>query len=83
MIGPLVGMAVRPARAEHVHEGQIVFGPEPAHEHEHTHEHAVPFFPQRAGHAHDGPEGGADGHESEAGHGPEAGPRDDPEPGVR
>lgn len=55
VIGPLVGMAVRPAREEHEREGQIVFGPAPAHEHE----HAVPFFPQRAEHAHDDPEAGA------------------------
>lgn len=58
VIGPLMGMAVRPARDEHSREGQIVFGPEPAHEHEDQHEHAVPFFPQRAGHAHDDPEAG-------------------------
>jgi 4-azaleucine resistance transporter AzlC len=77
VIGPLVGMALRPGRADHEREGQIVFGPEPAHEHEgehahehegehghehahehpHGHEHAVPFFPQRGGHAHDNPEG--------------------------
>ena len=57
VIGPLVGMAIRPGRADHEREGQIVFGPEPAHEHEH--EHAVPFFPQRADHAHDDPEAGA------------------------
>jgi 4-azaleucine resistance transporter AzlC len=58
VIGPLVGMAIQPARDEHPHEGQIVFGPEPAHEHEHEpeHEHAVPFFPQRGTHAHDDPE---------------------------
>ena len=58
VIGPLVGMAIRPFPDEHGREGQIAFGPEPAHEHEH--EHAVPFFPQRAAHAHDDPEAGAD-----------------------
>jgi 4-azaleucine resistance transporter AzlC len=31
VIGPLVGMAVRPSRAEHAPEAQIVFGPEPGH----------------------------------------------------
>jgi 4-azaleucine resistance transporter AzlC len=73
VIGPLVGMAIQPARDEHAHEGQIVFGPEPAHEHE----HAVPFFPQRAGHAHDESEAGA-------GHGPGAGhAHHDPEAGLQ
>lgn len=52
VIGPLVGMAVRPAREEHPREGQLAFGPEPAHEHE----HALPFFPQAGGHARDDPE---------------------------
>jgi predicted branched-subunit amino acid permease len=52
VIGPVVGMAMRPSRDEHAREGQLAFGPEPAHEHE----HAVPFFPQRSAHAHDDPE---------------------------
>jgi 4-azaleucine resistance transporter AzlC len=30
VLGPLVGMAVRPGPHERVHEGQILFGPEPA-----------------------------------------------------
>ena len=55
VIGPLVGMAITPGRADHPREGQIAFGPEPAHEHE----HAIPFFPQRGEHAHDDPEAGA------------------------
>lgn len=44
VIGPLVGMAVRPARAEHAPEGQIVFGPEPEHGHE-DEEHEPSFSP--------------------------------------
>lgn len=52
IIGPFVGMAVRPRPEEHRREGQLAFGPEP------QHEHAVPFFPQRAEHAHDDPEAG-------------------------
>ncbi len=61
IVGPLVGMAVRPGPREHQREGQLAFGPEPHHlhdddhEHEHEHEHAVPFFPQRSGHGHDDP----------------------------
>jgi hypothetical protein len=43
-------MAVRPARRDHEREGQIVFGPEP------EHEHAIPYFPQPGQHAHDDPE---------------------------
>jgi predicted branched-subunit amino acid permease len=50
VIGPLAGMAVRPARRDHEREGQIVFGPEP------EHEHAIPYFPQPGQHAHDDPE---------------------------
>jgi 4-azaleucine resistance transporter AzlC len=34
VIGPLAGMAIRPGRAGHEREAQIVFGPEPAHDHE-------------------------------------------------
>ena len=52
VIGPFVGMAVRPRQGEHEREGQLAFGPEP------QHEHAIPYFPQRAGHAHDDPEAG-------------------------
>jgi branched chain amino acid efflux pump len=52
ILGPVVGMAVRPAPAEHAREGQLAFGPEP------RHQHAVPYFPQRAEHAHDDPEAG-------------------------
>lgn len=66
VLGPLVGMAVRPAAREHEREGQLAFGPEPAHqhdddhEHDHDHappdhEHAIPFFPQRSEHGHDDP----------------------------
>jgi 4-azaleucine resistance transporter AzlC len=47
VIGPLVGMAALPRTGEHEREAQLVFGPEPAHE------HAMPYFPQRSGHAHD------------------------------
>ncbi len=50
VIGPLIGMAIRPAAEEHAREGQLAFGPAP------EHEHAVPYFPQRAPHAHDDPE---------------------------
>jgi predicted branched-subunit amino acid permease len=52
VIGPFVGMAARPRADEHAREGQLAFGPEPGHE------HAVPYFPQRAEHAHDDPEAG-------------------------
>jgi 4-azaleucine resistance transporter AzlC len=52
VIGPIVGMVVRPTSREHEREGQIVFGPEPAHE------HAMPYFPQRSEHAHDDPSEG-------------------------
>ena len=52
IIGPLVGMAVPLRAAEHGREGQLAFRPEP------QHEHAVPYFPQRAEHAHDDPEAG-------------------------
>jgi 4-azaleucine resistance transporter AzlC len=52
VLGPVVGMAVRPRAGEHGREGQLAYGPEP------HHEHAVPYFPQRAGHAHDDPEAG-------------------------
>lgn len=34
ILGPLVGMAVRPGPGEHPREGQLAFGPEPAHVHE-------------------------------------------------
>jgi hypothetical protein len=52
VIGPLVGMAVRASAGEHAREGQLAFGPKP------QHEHAIPYFPQRAEHAHDDPEAG-------------------------
>jgi 4-azaleucine resistance transporter AzlC len=51
VIGPLVGMAVGRGARDHEHDGQIVFGREPSHEREHV--NAVPYFPQRAAHAHD------------------------------
>jgi branched chain amino acid efflux pump len=51
VIGPLLGMAARPGTAEHRRGGQLADGPEP-------HEQAVPYFPQRAGHAHDDPGAG-------------------------
>ena len=51
VIGPLLGMAVRPGGTEHEREGQLAYGPEPAQDND----DAVPFFPQRAGHAHDDP----------------------------
>jgi hypothetical protein len=54
VIGPLLGMAVRPGVGEYEREGQLAFGPAPAHDHE----HAIPYFPQRAEHAHDDPEAG-------------------------
>ena len=34
VIGPLLGILVRPSPGEHAREGQIVFGPEPAHVHD-------------------------------------------------
>lgn len=51
LIAPLLGMAVRPSRREHGREGQLAFGPEPAHD------HAQGYFPQRPGHAPDDPVG--------------------------
>lgn len=59
VLGPAVGLAVRPSAKEHAREGQLAFGPEPAHDHgdgPHDHEHAVAFFPQRAGHARSDPD---------------------------
>lgn len=58
IFGPLLGMATRPGRGEHERLGQIAFGPEPTHDHD----DAIPFFPQRSGHAaadpaHDRPAG--------------------------
>ena len=58
VIGPLLGMAVRPTREEHAREGQLAFGPEPAHDHA-EHEDAITYFPQRSPHARDDPEAGA------------------------
>lgn len=42
VIGPVVGMAIRPSANEHPREGQLAYGPEPAHLHavEHTAEPA-------------------------------------------
>lgn len=51
LIAPLLGMAVRPSRREHGREGQLAFGPEPAHD------HVQGYFPQRPGHAPDDPVG--------------------------
>lgn len=47
VIGPLAGMAARPSAHEHAREGQLAFGPEPAHDHD----DAIPYFPQARGHA--------------------------------
>jgi gas vesicle protein len=52
VIGPLAGILIKPGGGEHHREGQLAFGPEPAHDHE----DAVPFFPQRSGHAPGDPE---------------------------
>ena len=52
VIGPLAGMAARARPEDHEREGQLAFGPEPAHE------HAIPYFPQPSEHAHDDPEAG-------------------------
>ena len=52
VIGPFVGMTIRPGPREHEREGQLGFGPEPAHE------HAIPYFPQRSDHANDDPSEG-------------------------
>ena len=52
VLGPIVGLATRPRAGEHEREGQLAYGPEPAHE------HPVPYFPQRREHAPDDPEAG-------------------------
>jgi 4-azaleucine resistance transporter AzlC len=60
VLGPAFGIAARAGATEHQREGQLAYGPEPAHDHPPgtpEHEHAAPFFPQRAGHAHEDPEG--------------------------
>jgi 4-azaleucine resistance transporter AzlC len=62
LIGPLAGMAVRPGRDDHQREGQLAYGPEPAHDHE----DAVAFFPQRSGHAPSDP--GHAGHADDSDH---------------
>lgn len=46
VIGPLLGMVVRPHRDEHAPEAQIVFGPEPEHGHDEG-ERELSFFPAR------------------------------------
>lgn len=33
VLGPLVGLAIRPGGGEHEREGQLAYGPEPAHDH--------------------------------------------------
>jgi 4-azaleucine resistance transporter AzlC len=57
VLGPLLGIAVRPSSREHAREGQLAFGPEPAHTHDGDHEDAITYFPLRTPHAHDDPEG--------------------------
>jgi 4-azaleucine resistance transporter AzlC len=52
VLGPLLGMAVRPAPGEREREGQRAYGPEP------EHEDAVPFFPQRPSHDRDDSDAG-------------------------
>ena len=52
VIGPLAGIFMRPGAGDHQREGQLAFGPEPAHDHE----DAVPYFPQRRGHLPSDPE---------------------------
>ena len=52
VIGPIAGIAVRPGPREHERQGQLAFGPEPAHE------HTIPYFPERSAHAHDDPSEG-------------------------
>ena len=52
ILGPLVGMATRPRAGDHEREGQLAYGPEPAHE------HPAPYFPQRREHALDDPDAG-------------------------
>ena len=56
VLGPILGIAVRPGGRDHGREGQLAFGPEPIHDHDHPHEHPVPFFPQRSDHAKGDPE---------------------------
>jgi 4-azaleucine resistance transporter AzlC len=69
VLGPGFGMAARPRARGHEREGQLAYGPEPAHHHDdghehddhdhvgHGHEHPAPYFPQRADHAQGDPEG--------------------------
>jgi 4-azaleucine resistance transporter AzlC len=52
ILGPLIGLATRPRAGEHEREGQLAYGPAPAHE------HPVPYFPQRTAHAPDDPQAG-------------------------
>jgi 4-azaleucine resistance transporter AzlC len=42
VLGPVAGMAMRPGRGDHEREAQIVFGPEPAHDHDHDAARGVP-----------------------------------------
>jgi 4-azaleucine resistance transporter AzlC len=61
VLAPLLGLAIRPGASEHGREGQLGYGPEPAHDHDagpDDHEHAQGYFPQRPGHAHDDPADG-------------------------
>ena len=37
VLGPVAGMVMPPGRGDHAREGQLAFGPEPAHDHEHDH----------------------------------------------
>jgi 4-azaleucine resistance transporter AzlC len=58
VIGPLAGIFVKPGKGEHQREGQVLFGPEPAHDHvpgpghDPTHDHGDGH--DHAGHDHAG-----------------------------
>jgi 4-azaleucine resistance transporter AzlC len=58
VLGPALGIAVRPGPRDHDREGQLAFGPEPMHDHgpDADHEHPMSFFPQRSDHAKGDPE---------------------------
>ena len=69
VVGPLVGMAVRPGPLDREREGQLAFGPEPR-------ERVMPYFPARPGLGNDEPRGDEPrGDEPGADDGPKDGPQ--------
>ena len=69
VVGPLVGMAVRPDPLDREREGQLAFGPEPR-------ERVMPYFPARPRLGNDKPGGDEPGaNEPGADDGPKAGPQ--------